>query len=64
MGLFGKKKDKAPAKYVCSVCGFIYDPEYGDVESGIAPGTPFEDIPDDWKCPMCKASKSKFKKSK
>lgn len=37
-------------KYVCDVCGWIYDPEVGDPEGGIAPGTAFEDIPDDWVC--------------
>lgn len=50
------------AKYQCSVCGYIYDPEKGDPESGTAPGTPFEKLPDDWTCPVCGASKSEFKK--
>ena len=50
------------AKYQCSVCGYIYDPEKGDPESGTAPGTPFEKLPDDWVCPVCGASKSEFKK--
>ena len=50
------------AKYQCSVCGYIYDPEKGDPESGTAPGTPFEKLPDDWVCPVCGASKSDFKK--
>ena len=40
-------------KYVCVVCGWVYDPEVGDPEGGIAPGTAFEDIPDDWVCPLC-----------
>lgn len=47
-------------KYICKVCGYIYDPEIGDEDSGIAPGTAFEDIPDDWVCPVCSASKSDF----
>ncbi len=42
-------------KYVCIVCGYIYDPEEGDPDSGIDPGTAFEDIPDDWVCPVCGA---------
>ena len=47
-------------KYVCTVCGYVYDPEKGDPDGGIAPGTAFEDIPDDWVCPVCGASKSDF----
>lgn len=47
-------------KYVCTVCGYIYDPEVGDPDGGIAPGTAFEDIPDDWVCPICGASKDDF----
>jgi len=47
-------------KYVCQVCGYVYDPDIGDPESGIAPGTPFEDLPDDWVCPVCGADKSLF----
>ena len=49
-------------KYECSVCGYIYDPELGDPDGGIAPGTPFEDIPDDWVCPVCGAAKSEFER--
>jgi rubredoxin len=47
-------------KYICKVCGYIYDPEIGDEDGGIAPGTAFDDIPDDWVCPVCSASKSDF----
>ena len=47
-------------KYVCDVCGWIYDPEVGDPEGGIAPGTAFEDIPDDWVCPLCGVGKDDF----
>jgi len=49
-------------KYECTVCGYIYDPELGDADGGIAPGTAFENIPDDWVCPLCGASKSEFRK--
>ena len=45
-------------KYVCP-CGYEYDPAVGDPDSGIAPGTPFEAIPEDWVCPVCGLSKSK-----
>lgn len=47
-------------KYVCMICGYEYDPAQGDPDSGIAPGTAFEDIPDDWVCPVCGANKSQF----
>jgi rubredoxin/flavin reductase (DIM6/NTAB) family NADH-FMN oxidoreductase RutF len=59
-----EKKEEAPklAKYKCSVCGWIYDPEVGDPDSGIAPGTPFEKLPDNWTCPICGAPKNDFKK--
>lgn len=49
-------------KYQCGPCGYIYDPEVGDPDSGIAPGTAFEDIPDDWTCPVCGVSKDMFEK--
>ncbi len=47
-------------KYVCDVCGYEYDPEVGDPDSGIAPGTAFEDLPDDWVCPICGVGKDQF----
>jgi flavin reductase (DIM6/NTAB) family NADH-FMN oxidoreductase RutF/rubredoxin len=50
------------AKYQCSVCGYIYDPKLGDPDGGIKPGTPFEEIPDNWVCPVCGASKDQFEK--
>jgi len=50
------------AKWECLVCGWIYDEEKGDPDSGVEPGTKFEDIPDDWVCPMCGASKDDFEK--
>lgn len=49
-------------KYRCTVCDYIYDPSIGDPDSGIQPGTMFEDIPDTWKCPICGVSKDKFVK--
>lgn len=49
-------------KYVCSVCGYVYDPAVGDPDSGIEPNTAFEDIPEDWVCPMCGVSKDMFTK--
>jgi rubredoxin len=54
--------EKQMDKYVCTVCGYVYDPEVGDPDSGIAPGTAFEDIPDDWACPLCGVDKSMFEK--
>ena len=53
------KAEKMP-KYVCSICGYIYDPAKGDPEGGIRPGVRFEDLPDGWTCPVCGADKSKF----
>ena len=47
-------------KYVCNVCGYVYDPEQGDPENGAEPGTPFEEVPDDWVCPECGAGKDQF----
>ena len=47
-------------KYVCVVCGYIYDPEKGDPDHGIAPGTAFEAIPEDWACPECGVDKTNF----
>jgi len=49
-------------KYRCTVCGYIYDPEKGDRDSDIKPGTPFEKLPDDWVCPVCGADKSAFER--
>ena len=59
-----ERKEAAPkmAKYKCTVCGYIYEPEKGDPDGGIKPGTPFEQIPDDWVCPVCGAAKSDFEK--
>ena len=48
------------AKYICSTCGYVYNEEDGDPVNGIAPGTSFEDLPDDWTCPMCGVGKKRF----
>ena len=51
-------------KYVCDVCDYVYDPEVGDPDTGIAPGTAFEDLPDDWTCPVCGVTKDDFQVQK
>jgi len=48
--------------YECQVCGYIYDPAVGDPDNGVPPGTKFEDLPEDWSCPICGASKDQFEK--
>ena len=48
-------------KYRCEVCGYVYDPAQGDEAADIPPGTAFEDLPDDWVCPICGAEKSEFR---
>lgn len=60
-----RKEEKKPtaAKYQCTICGYTYDQEKGDPDGDIAPGTPFEDIPDSWTCPVCGASKDQFEKA-
>jgi rubredoxin len=50
-------------KYECTICGYVYDPEKGDPEHGINPGTPFDALPDDWVCPLCGAAKDMFEKA-
>jgi len=47
-------------KYVCDVCGYVYDPAEGDPDNGVTAGTPFDQIPEDWVCPLCGASKEDF----
>lgn len=47
-------------KYVCNVCGYVYDEELGDPENNIAPGTKWEDVPEDWVCPLCAVGKEDF----
>ncbi|MGM0621823.1 MAG: flavin reductase, partial [Bacteroidota bacterium] len=55
------KSEKSDSTFTCSICGFQYNPEEGDPTAGIPPGTPFEDLPDDYKCPICNASKEYFR---
>lgn len=49
-------------KYVCDVCEWVYDPAIGDPDNGVAPGTPFTSLPDDWVCPICGVGKDQFSK--
>ncbi len=49
-------------KWECTVCGYIYDPDVGDPENGVEPGTAFEDLPEDWVCPVCGAPQDMFEK--
>ena len=60
--LFARRhiKDMGMAQYVCVLCEWIYDEELGDPKRGIAPGTKFADLPDDWECPECFAGKDEF----
>lgn len=55
-----EKGDDIMQKYVCGPCGYEYDPEVGDPDNGIAPGTAFEDLPEDWVCPICGVGKEEF----
>lgn len=48
------------AKFKCNICGYVYDPEIGDADNGIDAGTAFEDLPDDWVCPICAVGKEDF----
>ena len=50
-------------KYICSVCGYVYEPDKGDPDNAVVPGTSFEDIPDEWLCPLCGADKTLFEKT-
>ena len=53
-------KEVKTMKYVCEICGYVYDEEKGDESLGIAPGTRFEDLPDDFECPLCGVGKDMF----
>jgi rubredoxin len=53
-------KEAKMKKYKCMVCGYVYDPAEGDDTQDIPPGTPFEDLPEDWTCPVCGATKDQF----
>jgi rubredoxin len=59
-----KVVEQLAQRYQCSICGYIYDPKEGDPDSGIAPGTPFSDLPESWRCPQCGASKDDFEELK
>lgn len=54
------QKEAKTTRYTCTVCGYVYDPEKGDTDAGIKPGTKFEDLPKDWVCPVCGADKTNF----
>ena len=56
-------KREVMEKYICTICEYVYDPEQGDPENGIEPGTAFEDLPDDWVCPLCGVGKDEFEKA-
>ena len=56
----GKRGGGKMQKYACTICSYLYDPEIGDPDNGVEPGTAFEDLPDDWVCPVCGAEKSEF----
>ena len=50
-------------KYVCTVCGYIYDEAAGDADNGVEPGTKWEDVPEDWVCPVCGVGKDQFEEA-
>lgn len=53
--------EQAPARYECLTCGYVYEPSQGDSNSQIPPGTQFESLPNNWRCPVCSASRSQFR---
>ncbi|WP_423811098.1 rubredoxin [Pseudodesulfovibrio aespoeensis] len=55
-----QKETDPMQKYVCEICGYVYDPAQGDPDSDIPAGTSFDDLPDDWTCPVCGATKENF----
>jgi rubredoxin len=54
------KEDESMDRYECTVCGYLYNPDEGDPDNDIDPGTSFDDLPDDWVCPVCGAPKDQF----
>ncbi len=58
--LLFKREGYGMKSYVCTVCGYVYDPAVGDEENGVAPGTSFDDLPADWVCPLCGVGKDQF----
>jgi rubredoxin len=59
---YESRKEVVMVRYVCTVCGYVYDPEKGDPDNGVEPGTPFEELPNEWVCPVCGATKDQFEK--
>ena len=57
-----KNREVRMDRYVCNICGYVYDPIEGDPDNDIVPGTAFDDLPDNWECPVCGASKDDFSK--
>ena len=58
-----QQKENTMKKYTCVLCGYEYDPNDGDPDNGVAPGTAWEDVPEDWVCPVCGAGKEEFEES-
>ena len=56
----GMERGMQMKKYVCNVCGYVYDPAEGDPDNGVAAGTAWEDVPEEWVCPLCSAPKEDF----
>ena len=56
-------EDVVAQQWICTCCGYIYDPSLGDPEHGVPPGTPFEQLPAGWRCPLCKALKDLFERN-
>jgi rubredoxin len=56
-------EDIVAEAWICTCCGYVYDPAAGDPDNGVAPGTRFEDLPPEWKCPVCKALKDLFERN-
>jgi rubredoxin len=56
------ERKRSMGKWVCTICGYVYDPALGDPDNGVDPGTAWEDVADDWLCPICGASKDDFEK--
>ena len=57
------KENPMSKKYVCDVCGYVYDEEVGDPDNGVAPGTAWENVPEEWVCPVCGLGKDAFEKA-
>ena len=55
-------EDVVLEQWTCTCCGYVYDPDIGDPEHGVPPGTAFDDLPEDWRCPVCVALKDAFEK--